>query len=406
MKYSVLGFCQEEVCKLRRTELTKKGKEISVRIDISDLAILKVIGDMSNRTSIKKVTINDKIYSWITYDKILQDLPILDIKKQALAERIDKLQSFGLVEKITEKTKGVGTFTYIRTGKEYENLLYKEKQENSQKHTDDNKNIPVCSQTYTGSIKIQTKDNIKIEYNDTKKEKEKEELYSSKKKNEENQNEVEKTWRNDFDTYRQIVEDAKAKLKSDSYFREKMEEIHINIDYDRTLENSVVVFWGTEEGWKKKCGTRGNNIDMASTLKKCFDKNIVYKPRTYNATKNSTYSIASEQRVIRQETDKRNIREDGTRFENGYIVYRSTKGLDEYIDGKPENIPMRPDDRHDWYSVYKVWAIFNEDGTFNVKGKRYYVSSKDYRPHEIPVNAPYRESEYTEYNPTTNSWEL
>ena len=118
-----MGFDQREVIKLRRTE-TVNGKAQQVGIDLIDLGILSVIADMSNRVSIKKVLLEDGQYSWISYNSILEDLPIINIEKKQLSRRIAKLQSFDLVKCVVERQKGIGTFTYIRVGKMYETITY------------------------------------------------------------------------------------------------------------------------------------------------------------------------------------------------------------------------------------------------------------------------------------------
>ena len=123
MKYNIMGFDQREAMKLRRTDVVD-GKKQEVAIDLIDLGILSIIADMSNRTSIKKVMLEDGQYSWISYNSILEDLPIINIEKKQLSRRIAKLQSFDLVKCVVERQKGIGTFTYIRVGKKYEDITY------------------------------------------------------------------------------------------------------------------------------------------------------------------------------------------------------------------------------------------------------------------------------------------
>lgn len=123
MKYNIMGFDQREAMKLRRTDVVD-GKKQEVAIDLIDLGILGIIADMSNRASIKKVMLEDGQYSWISYNSILEDLPIINIEKKQLSRRIAKLQSFDLVKCVVERQKGIGTFTYIRVGKKYEDITY------------------------------------------------------------------------------------------------------------------------------------------------------------------------------------------------------------------------------------------------------------------------------------------
>lgn len=125
MKYSILGFNQERVLSLtKEVKDVKKDKTTTISIDVDDLLILSVIADISNRKSIRKVILEDGQYAWISYNVILEDLPILRIDKKQLRRRLDKLVEFELIDLKVERVNGSGTFVYIKIGKEYEALKY------------------------------------------------------------------------------------------------------------------------------------------------------------------------------------------------------------------------------------------------------------------------------------------
>ena len=127
MKYSILGFNQEEVLKCKTT-IDANGKRKEVCIDVVDLLILQCVADFMNRRHIYKYMINDKMYFSIQYKTLLEDLPILNIGKQALRDRIDKLVLFNLLEKEVVKNEQ-GTFVVFRIGPRYEQLMYKKNEE-------------------------------------------------------------------------------------------------------------------------------------------------------------------------------------------------------------------------------------------------------------------------------------
>ncbi len=118
MKYSIFGFSQEYAIKLKKEQDGKVKK-----LDATDLLILRDVADFMNRSKIIKYTIDDKVYFSIQYATILEDLPILDIKKQALSDRLDKMVFLNVLEKIVVKNQS-GTFIAFRMGEEYEKLLY------------------------------------------------------------------------------------------------------------------------------------------------------------------------------------------------------------------------------------------------------------------------------------------
>ena len=95
MKYNILDFNQEAVLSIYKIIKDKKGKDRKIALDVSDLLIIQVIADIIHRDKFTKQIIDDKLYYWITYNLILEDLPILDIKKQALSDRIDKMVELG-----------------------------------------------------------------------------------------------------------------------------------------------------------------------------------------------------------------------------------------------------------------------------------------------------------------------
>ena len=169
MKYSVLGFNQEVVLSYKR-EVKDGDKSIVVKLDLDDLLILKEIADLANRPSIEKKILDGAMYCWIQYKLILEDLPILDISKKRLQQRLDKLCMFDLIERRVEKVQGVGTFHYVRVSNEYENLLYDRDRNNF--NTGGNKFLP------DGNI-FPPKDNTTIQDNNTQ---EKEEDNSSSQK--------------------------------------------------------------------------------------------------------------------------------------------------------------------------------------------------------------------------------
>ena len=131
MKYSILGFNQQKVLSLiKEVKDEKNGKTITISIDVEDLLILSLIADLSNRKSIRKVLLEDGQYAWISYNVILEDLPILRIDKKQLRRRLDKLIEFDLIDLKVERVNGSGTFVYMKIGKLYEELKYTKEEEN------------------------------------------------------------------------------------------------------------------------------------------------------------------------------------------------------------------------------------------------------------------------------------
>ena len=122
MKYTVEGFSQSEACKFKDKIEIKKGnkvKLVEIKIDCTDLVILRWIVDFY--PSMIKLNFDNKEYVWINYNTLLKEMPLLDIKKQALADRLQKLCHFKILERKTIKQGG--TFSYYSFGENYDKLI-------------------------------------------------------------------------------------------------------------------------------------------------------------------------------------------------------------------------------------------------------------------------------------------
>jgi len=169
MKYSVLGFNQAVVTKLVGNH---NGK--IVKLDVTDLLILQNVADFMNRPNIIKYTIEDKTYFSIQYSVIIEDLPIIDIKQQALRDRMDKMVTLGVLEKRVIKN-AAGTWVAFRLGEKYELLKYTP---TSSETTPTSSELPVQKYQTTSHNTIVTKTNT----SNKKKEKKDNNSYYLKKK--------------------------------------------------------------------------------------------------------------------------------------------------------------------------------------------------------------------------------
>jgi hypothetical protein len=118
MRYTIEGFSQTEAIKFRRTEIVN-GKEKVVTLDCTDLVILRWFVDFW--PNMMKVEIGGRQYAWLSYKALIEDMPLIGIKKGMLALRLKKLVSFGILSHQTVKSGG--TFSYYGFGPEYARLV-------------------------------------------------------------------------------------------------------------------------------------------------------------------------------------------------------------------------------------------------------------------------------------------
>jgi hypothetical protein len=161
MKYSVLGFNQEKI-------INKKQK-----IDLEDLFLLDYIWQAQAQQSMQHIIKDEVIYVWLNHSKILEDLPILNIKEDMLKRRLKKLADLELIKStIIANDKHKGTKAYYGITKECEELRYSSEDIKCKKFT-----VNECSSVKNSlcyelaGVKNSTSDNKLIE-NDNKLKKE------------------------------------------------------------------------------------------------------------------------------------------------------------------------------------------------------------------------------------------
>ena len=110
MKYSILGFNQEEVIKISE-------------LDLTDLLLLQYIKDaIASPTMQHRVDTMNVNYVWLYHEKILEDLPILNIKENMLSKRLKKLCDLDLIKSLhvsNENKRGSKAFYTITERCEY-----------------------------------------------------------------------------------------------------------------------------------------------------------------------------------------------------------------------------------------------------------------------------------------------
>ena len=135
MRYTIEGFSQEYAMTLKKTVATSKGEK-TVKIDCTDLVILRWFTDFY--PNMRKTIIDGREYVMVAHSKLLEDLPMIDISKEAFIDRMKKLVEFGILD--YQLVKKGGTFSFYAFGENYIHLV------------DDGRSNAqgVCAQTHTG----------------------------------------------------------------------------------------------------------------------------------------------------------------------------------------------------------------------------------------------------------------
>lgn len=107
MKYTIEGFDQMTA--------------IELGLDVVDLAILRWFVDFSQTGKMVKMTCSGAEYCWVNYKGILEDMPILNIKKDTLYRRMNNMSKSKVLDH--EVLKQGGTFSLYKLGENYIKLV-------------------------------------------------------------------------------------------------------------------------------------------------------------------------------------------------------------------------------------------------------------------------------------------
>lgn len=110
MKYTILGFNQE--------------KALELGFDVEDLLIIRWFVDFYSSSKMIKMNVGDKTYAWVNYSRVIEDIPILNMKKDTLSRRMKKICETGIMEH--ETLKQGGTFSLYKLTDKYDQLISKD----------------------------------------------------------------------------------------------------------------------------------------------------------------------------------------------------------------------------------------------------------------------------------------
>ena len=111
MKYTILGFNQE--------------KALELGFDVEDLLIIRWFVDFYSSSKMIKMNVGDKTYAWVNYSRVIEDIPILNMKKDTLSRHMKKICETGIMEH--ETLKQGGTFSLYKLTDKYNQLISTDK---------------------------------------------------------------------------------------------------------------------------------------------------------------------------------------------------------------------------------------------------------------------------------------
>lgn len=266
LRHSILGFNQEEVLKLKKTitkEVRGEVKQVELKLDVTDLLIINHLADFPNRKKVTKIILDDKIFFWVSYNTIIEELPIIDIKKQALSDRLAKMVELGILERRIQTYGSSANMTFFRIDDLYERLKYKDCSNNQTQDVSYSTTIPCDSQTqYVNNIVNNSIVNI-----------EKEDTKVSKK---EDENEFVERMYKLYPTQCPCRNVSLGKCSKDKDRIKKLLKTYSMEQIENVIKNEVETKYG--KSWMQNFSTFLNNFP---------DPNCLFNPNEVSSTKQS-----------------------------------------------------------------------------------------------------------------------
>ena len=107
MKFNINGFSQEKL--------------LEFKLDNDDSLILRWFIDFKDTGKMYSEIINEDKFYWLKYDRLIEDMPILKIKKDTLYRKLKYMAEIGILKRYTKKEKG--TFSFYSVGHKYIELI-------------------------------------------------------------------------------------------------------------------------------------------------------------------------------------------------------------------------------------------------------------------------------------------
>ena len=124
---NVLGFNQKKVIKIKNIKIEKRKnaeKEIIQTLEIEDLYLLNRLFNFRGSAKTANAIIDGKVFFWINYKTLLENMPILNMTKETLMNKFKKYVDMKLIERkqIYEKDGIKGTYSYMHITEKLEDL--------------------------------------------------------------------------------------------------------------------------------------------------------------------------------------------------------------------------------------------------------------------------------------------
>lgn len=107
MGFNIYGYSQDKL--------------IEFGLDSIDAVLLRYFIDFKESGAMVKAKVEDEIYYWVKYDRVMQDLPILNLDKDSIYARFENMTSLNILKH--KIIKGHTIYSYYKIGDNYVKLI-------------------------------------------------------------------------------------------------------------------------------------------------------------------------------------------------------------------------------------------------------------------------------------------
>lgn len=111
MKINIMGFEQTAI--------------IDAKLNGNDVIVLRTMVDMIDSERFTTKEIDGELYTWINYQLLVEDLPMISDKIDTFKKIVTKLVNNGFLDRQVKKAIGAGAYTYFKKTKKLDAITFK-----------------------------------------------------------------------------------------------------------------------------------------------------------------------------------------------------------------------------------------------------------------------------------------
>ena len=98
---------------------------MDAKLNGNDVIVLRTMVDMINSERLATREIEGEVFTWINYQLLVEDLPMISNKIDTFKKIVTKLVNNGFLDREVKKAIGAGAYTYFKKTKKLDDITFK-----------------------------------------------------------------------------------------------------------------------------------------------------------------------------------------------------------------------------------------------------------------------------------------